>query len=163
MTSSNPRAVRTTEFEQSTTIAAPADNVFDFMADVSNLPKYLPTVRSAQPQEGERVRTQGQAGGHSYDSDGHFRIDRLSKRIEWGSDGENDYGGWMEVDGDREQCKVTVHIHYAPPAEMAQKMAEQSPEGSFESAINEGIGKALESIKNICEGKGGKQEIEANQ
>jgi len=42
-------------------------------------------------------------------------------------------------------------------------MAERSPGGSFESAMNEGISKTLASIKQICEGKGGKQEIEANQ
>ena len=42
-------------------------------------------------------------------------------------------------------------------------MAERSPNHSFESVINEGISKTLESIKRICEGKGGKEEIEANK
>jgi len=42
-------------------------------------------------------------------------------------------------------------------------MVERSPGHSFESAMNEGISKTLESIKRICEGKGGKEEIEANK
>ncbi len=162
--SSNGNSVSTTEFEQSITVAAPADNLFDFLSNVSNVPQYLPTVKSAQPQQGERIRTQGQSGDRSYDSDGHFRVDKQAQRIEWGSDGENDYGGWLQVQGDGEsRSQVTVHIHFAPKPEMAQRMAERSPGHSFESAMDEGISKTLESIKRICEGKGGKEEIEANQ
>lgn len=161
---SSPTSVQTSDFEQSIDIAASAEQIFDFLADVRNVPQYLPTVRAAQPQQGERIRTQGQVGDHTYDSDGHFRIDRQARRLEWGSDGENDYGGWMEVqEQGQSQSQVTVHIHYAPAPEMAEKMAEQSPGHSFEAAMNEGIGKTLESIKRICEGQGGKQEISANR
>ncbi|MCY7273669.1 MAG: SRPBCC family protein [Phormidesmis sp. CAN_BIN44] len=156
--------VKTTDFEQSTIVNAPAQGIFDFIADVRNVPQYLPTVKSAQHQEGERIRAQGQAGDRSYDSDGHFRLDRQARRIEWGSDGENDYRSWMQVqDQDESQSQVTVAIHYAPRPEVAQHMAQQSPEHSFESAMNEGIAKTLASIKRICEGQGGKVEIEANQ
>jgi uncharacterized membrane protein len=163
MVSTQP-SIQTSEFEQSIGVAASAEQIFNFLADVRNVPQYLPTVKNAQPQQGERIRTQGQVGEHSYDSDGHFRIDQESRRIEWGSDGENDYGGWMQVqDQGSNQAQVTVHIHYAPAPEMAQKMAEKSPGHSFEAAMNEGIGKTLESIKRICEGQGSKQEISANQ
>lgn len=163
MTSQNLTG-QTTEFEQSISVNAPADDTFDFLADVSNVPHYLPTVKSAQPQQGDRIRTQGQVGEHSYDSDGHFRVIRETRHLKWGSDGENDYGGWMEVQPEGEsRSTVIVHIHYAPRPEMQQKMAEQSPGGSFETAMSEGISKTLESIKRICEGQGGKQEIAANQ
>lgn len=161
---STQASVQISDFEQSIEVHAPADQIFSFLADVKNVPQYLPTVRSAQPQQGERIRTQGQAGEHSYDSDGHFRIDQQAHRLEWGSDGENDYNGWMQVqDLGNSQSEVRVHIHYHPAAETAQHMAEQAPEQSFESAMNEGIAKTLESIKRICEGQGGKEEISANQ
>ena len=160
----NESNVSATEFEQSITVAASADSIFDFIADVRNVPQYLPTVKNAQPQQGERIRTQGQVGERSYDFDGHFRIDKQAQRLEWGSDGENDYSGWLEVQGGGDsQSQVRVHIHYAPQPEMAQRMAERSSGHSFESAMSEGINKTLESIKRICEGKGGKEEIEANK
>ncbi len=164
MTSANENTVTTTEFEQSITVAASADGIFDFISDVKNVPQYLPTVKNAQPQQGERIRTQGQAGDRSYDSDGHFRVDKQAHRLEWGSDGENDYSGWLEVQGNvGSQSQVKVHIHYAPKPEIVQRMVEHSPDHSFESAMYEGISKTLESIKRICEGKGGKEEIEANK
>jgi uncharacterized membrane protein len=157
-------SIKTSDFEKSIAVHAPADQIFNYLADVRNVPQYLPTVRDAQPQQGERIRTQGQAGEHTYDSDGHFRVNQQARRLEWGSDGENEYNGWMEVqDLGNSLSEVRVHIHYAPAPEMAQKMSERAPEHSFESAMNEGIGKALESIKQICEGQGGKQEIAANQ
>lgn len=157
-------SVKTTDFEQTITVDAPAGQIFDFLADVRNVPQYLPTVKNAQPQQGERIRTVGQSGDHSYDSDGHFRVDHQARRLDWGSDGENEYSGWMEVHGDgNAPSQVKVHIHFAPQPEMAQRMAEHSPGHSFESVMNEGISKTLESIKRICEGTGGKVEIEANK
>ncbi len=164
MVSVNQPTSGTTDFEQSITVAAPADQIFAFLADVRNVPQYLPTVRDAQPQQGERIRTQGQVGDRTYDADGHFRVDQQSHRLEWGSDGENDYSGWMQVEGNGDsQSQVTVHIHYAPSPEVAQRMAERSPEHSFESAMREGITRTLESIQRLCEGTGSKQEIAANR
>lgn len=43
------------EFEHSTTIGASPDEVYAFMSKVENLPSYLPTTHSAQPQAGERT------------------------------------------------------------------------------------------------------------
>ena len=163
MDSAKSTNVNTTEFEQSIDVQASADSVFDFISDVKNVPQYLPTVKNAQPQQGERIRTQGQVGDRTYDSDGHFRVDKQARRIEWGSDGENDYRGWMSVQGSGDSSQVKVHIHYSPKPEVLQRMQERSQGNSFESAMNEGISKTLESIKNICEGKGGKKEIEANK
>lgn len=164
MDSANKSTVTTTEFEQSITVDAAADSIFNFISDVKNVPQYLPTVKAAQPQQGERIRTQGQTGDRSYDSDGHFRVDKQALRLEWGSDGENDYNGWLEVQAQGEtQSQVMAHIHYSPKPEVMQHMVERSPDHSFESAMNEGISKTLESIKRICEGKGGKEEIAANK
>lgn len=164
MTSAQERPVQTSDFEQSISVNAPADSIFEYLADVRNVPEYLPTVKSAQPQSGERIRTQGQAGERTYDADGHFRVDHDRHRLEWGSDGENDYNGWLEVQGQGDsQSQVRVHVHYSPRPEIKQKMEEQSQGHSFESAMNEGVQKTLESIKRICEGTGGKQEISPNQ
>ena len=64
------------EYEESLTIRAPVDRVFDFIADVSNLPKYLPTTKDAQSQGGDRVRVQGEAQGHNYNADGYLSLDK---------------------------------------------------------------------------------------
>ena len=148
------------EYEHSQTIQAPADRVFDFVSDLNNLPKYLPTVHKAMPQPGERVRLQGEANGHAYDSDGSFRVNKAQRRLEWGSDGEHHYTGWLQVTEDgRDSSEVTVHLSFAPRPDQQQKLAQST--GSADTAIQEGLQKSLQSLVNLIEGKGGKVEVKA--
>ncbi|HMV51966.1 MAG TPA: SRPBCC family protein [Blastocatellia bacterium] len=146
------------EYHQSKTIQVSADKVFSFVSDIKNLPKYLPTVTGARPQQGERIRIQGEAAGHHYDSDGYFRVDDANRRLEWGSDGENNYSGWLEVreGNNQSSSELTVHLNFDPKPELAREFEKQG--GNRHEVINRGIQEALTSIQNLCEGKGGKVE-----
>jgi uncharacterized membrane protein len=144
------------EYEQTLTVQAPPDRVLDFVADIRNMPSYLPTTKSAEPQGQERVRVQGEANGHPYDSDGYLRRDPQRKRLEWGSD-EGYYSGWLQVqDAGAGASDVTVHISLrgAPPGADASS-------GPSDEQINEGLVKGLRSIQNHVEGRGGKEEPSA--
>lgn len=148
------------EYEDSLVVEAAPEAVFDFVSDIRNMPQYLPTTHHAEPQGGgERVRVQGEASGHPYDSDGWLRVDRTEFRMEWGSDGENLYTGWLEIDEgtDAESCLVTVHLSFQPKPNQSERMAEQAG-GDRDLAIQRGLEAALQSIKNLCEGRGGKVE-----
>lgn len=153
------------EFEHSTTIDASPDEVYAFMSKVENLPKYLPTTHSAQPQEGERVRVQGEAQGHQYDSDGFFRQDKENHRIEWGAD-EGYYSGSLQVEGQGDSSTMTVHLSFSggPPAGQGEEPGDaSSDEAPSTDQIQEGLVTALESIKNFVEEgrSGGKVEPSA--
>lgn len=139
------------EFEQSTTVEASRERVYAFVSEVRNLPKYLPTTNSAEPQQGERVRVQGEAEGHKYDSDGYFRKDEANHRLEWGAD-EHYYSGWLEVSGNGDSSDVTVHLTFKgrPPADK-QPPEDGANGGPSEDDIREGLVKSLESIKNFVE------------
>lgn len=143
------------EYESSMTMGASPQDVFDFVADISNMPKYLPTTKSAQSQGEDRVRVQGEANEHKYDSDGYLRRSKENTRLEWGAD-EGYYSGWMQVEPDNAGSKVTVHISLqgAPPG--ADPNSAPPP-----GQIQEGLDKALQSIQNHVEGKGGKEEPSA--
>lgn len=145
------------EYEQTRRIQAAPNAVFAFVSDIENLPDYLPTVKNATLQKGERIRMQGEANGHRYDDTGFFRVDETNQRMEWGSDSDSNYGGWLEVKGGKNDAtsEVTVHIKFDPKPELAREMDKQ---GGRDQAINEGINNTLTSIQNHCEGKGGKVE-----
>lgn len=144
------------EYEHSAFVQASPEAVFDYISDVGNMPQYLPTTHHAEPQGEGRVRVQGEAKGHQYDSDGWIRVDQTEFRMEWGSDGEHHYTGWMEVEGDEAGSEVTVHLSFEPRPEEKERMAEGA--GSHNAAIQQGLEAALKSIKNLVEGKGGKVE-----
>lgn len=112
----------------------------------------------------ERVRVQGEAQGHPYDSDGFFRQDRANHRIEWGAD-EGYYSGWLEVEGQEGGSSMTVHLSFSggPPAGQGEEPGAGGGEAPNTEQIQEGLVKALESIKNFVEEgrSGGKEEPSA--
>jgi uncharacterized membrane protein len=145
------------EFQRSETINSSADQVFEFLSDIKNFPKYLPTVQNAQFEGGDRIRFQGEAGGQKYDDTGFYRADKQNRRMEWSSDGESNYHGWLEVsEGNNNSCGVTVHLAFDTKSQALQEMDKGT--GDHEQAINAGIEKTLQSIKDQCEGRGGSKE-----
>ena len=143
------------EYTDKIEVAAPADAVFKFVSDIKNLPKYLPTVHNAHPQQGERVAVDGEANGHPYNSDGWFKVDHEGKTMTWGSDGENDYSGKMTVSGSGDGATVTCALHFTPTGETKDHMDKN--QGGPSAAMTDGLHASLASIKQICEGTGGKQ------
>jgi hypothetical protein len=146
------------EYHHSQSVQASPDKVFSFVSDIKNLPKYLPTVRSATPQEGERIRIQGEVAGHRYDNDGFFKVDSQQRKMEWGSDGENNYQGWLEVQPDGEHSMVIVHLWFEPRAHQQEQFEQQT--GDANRTIQRGLEDALMSIRNLIEERSGKVETQ---
>lgn len=139
-----------TAYQDEITISADADKIVDFIGDVRNLPKYLPTTRQAEVQGPDRVRVMGEAHGHSYDDDGYLRCDRQARRLEWGAD-EGHYRGSMHVESiGEDEARVSVRLEI--------DASRRSGMGPSDSDIREGMRKSLESIRNHLEGTGGKVE-----
>lgn len=141
------------EYEQSMTMDRSPDEVFAFVAEVGNLPRYLPTTKHAESQGDERVRVQGGGEGFSYDADGYLRADHARRRLEWGAD-ERYYAGYLEIQpSGAGRSEVTVHLTFRD-----QPPGAQPGEGPSERDIDQGIRAALESIQNQITGEGGKVE-----
>lgn len=141
------------EYEHSIKIDALPNHVFDFVTDVHNLPMFLPTLHQAEPEPGERVHIHGEAAGHEYDADGRFHVDAIRQRMEWGSDGEHKYSGWLTVEPAGESGSyVTVHLSFEPRPEEAQAFAAST--GSADETIQQGLEKSLQALQSLLEGRG---------
>ena len=143
------------DFTRTIAIDADPDTVFAYVSDIANLPAYLPTVKSARAQQGERIEVEGTANGHEYKSDGKFVKDAAGKALRWSSDGENDYSGELRVTphgGGRSE--VTCTLHFKPRPEQAAEMQRQ--QGGPDRAIEDGLLACLETIRKQVEGEGGK-------
>ena len=143
------------EYEHTQLIQAAPEEVYAFVSQVQNLPKYLPTTKAAQPQEGECVRVQGEARGHQYDSDGYFRADDAAHRLEWGADEADKYSGWLSISGEQSASQVTVHLSFGPATDIPERIERESPN---KHEIQDGLEAALRSIQQQVEGQGGKVE-----
>ena len=138
------------EYEQSLSMRAKPDEVLNFVSDIRNMPRYLPTTKQAEDSGPGRVHVSGEANGHPYDADGYLR--RKDGGLEWGAD-EGYYNGWLRVEPQGENSTVTIGINLKghPPGA-------NPSEAPSEDDINQGLRAGLESIKNQVEGTGGKEE-----
>ena len=151
------------EYEQTQTIDAPAKDIFVWLSDVGNLPKYLPPLTdasiegpSAEGAPGQRLRAtlEYPEGGGTFDAEGYLVVDESRRRMEWGAEVQRDYSGWLEVaEGANGQSQVTVHLFFGERS-VEPQMREQTPEGR--DPLAEGVSATLESIRRQIEEGAGK-------
>ena len=150
------------EYEQSRAIAAPANEVFAWVSDVENLPKYLPPIKdariegsAAEGSPGERVEMLVEIPDRGeFESEGYFDVDAEARTMRWGAETGRDYSGRLTVaeagDG---QCEVTVHLSFGPRS-VEGEIQEDSSEDR--NPLEESLGATLESIRRQIEEGSGK-------
>ena len=131
------------EFQQRTTIDTSVDRLFEYLKQVENLPEYFDRMEDAESVGGDEVKVRAhlpdQAPGDEEVVEGEawFRVDEDARRIEWGSEGPNDYHGWLAVSGDDQRSEVEVHV---------------STSRTDDPEVNEGIRATLAHIREQMEG-----------
>ena len=144
------------EYERSRVVQASPDDVFAFVSDPSNLATFLPTVDTVEPQAEGRVEVHGEVRGRTYEDDGWFRVDEARRRIEWGAD-ERTYSGWLTVAEENGGAQVVAHLSFAPYVTPTGRPITGEPADEPES-IDQSLEAALDSLRTLREGRGGKEE-----
>lgn len=128
---------------------SPAE-VFGFLADIRNMPTYVPTVRHVGPLGPDRVAVEGEADGHAYHDEGWLETEAEAKRMRWGSQGTSDYHGELQVHGaPGGGAQVELRLTVAADRPMARRMQEQH--GSLGHGMRVALERCLGSIKAACE------------
>src|SRR4051794_5068376 len=109
------------EHEHTEHIAAPPDAVYAAIADVSNLPRFVPQMTGARPSGGDRVEVDARYHGREQHGEASFRADPEQRRVEWGS--PSGYRGWMQVDGDGDGSRLTLFLSTRHSAESDHDVA----------------------------------------
>jgi uncharacterized membrane protein len=99
------------DYEHSTTVTTDPDALFDYLSDVSNLPDYVPAMKSAEPAGGDAVRVVAEVDGIRREGEAWFTADTRARSIRWGSEGPNDYRGELQVSDADGGAEVTVRLH----------------------------------------------------
>ena len=104
------------DYEHADDVPAGADELFAYLSDVRNLPKYFARMTSARPVESEAVHTtarleEGEGGPAEVEGEAWFRVHDAEKRLEWGSEGPSGYRGELDVTGDASGSRVAVRLH----------------------------------------------------
>lgn len=121
-------------YESSITIDVPADRLFAYLADVENLPTYLPRITSARStgdgtvdvtasieHDGETREVEGEAW---------VRAEEPGTTLTWGAPGPNSYTGQIDLDPvDETSCRATVRIDTERQGERVQEGVDEAAEG----------------------------------
>lgn len=149
------------EYQQRHTIYRSADEVFDWLRRVENLPHYLPPVKeawtegpTADDKPGQRVRMSVEIPGrYETEGEGYFHADGDARLLQWGAEFSRDYSGWLTVEESAAgECVVTAHLSFGPRSveeEVQQKSSDDR------DPLQEGVSRTLESIRRqLEEGRG---------
>lgn len=128
------------DYQRGQDVNAPADQLFDFLADVANLPRYFTSMTSAEPAEGDAVHVVASEHGRTHDAEAWFRVDAANRHLDWGSQGPSNYHGQLDVVGDATSSRVTVSLH-----------TERADADADSQNIEAGIRETLASIKSLVE------------
>jgi hypothetical protein len=101
------------QHEHTEHVAAAPDAVYAAIADVSNLPSFVPQLTSARESEG-KVQVDARYEGREQHGEASFTRDDAARRIEWGSG--SGYRGWMQVDEDGDGSRLTLFLDTPHPS-----------------------------------------------
>ena len=94
------------QHEHTDHIAAAPDAVYAAIADVSNLPRFVPQMTAARRSEGDRVEIAARYEGREQHGEVSFRADDGDRKIEWSA--PSGYHGWLQV---QPRCWSSVAWH----------------------------------------------------
>jgi uncharacterized membrane protein len=72
------------DYQRSQDVDAPADQLFGYLSEVGNLPRYFTAMTSAEPAGGDAVRVTADLNGTTREGEAWFRIDQERRHLDWG-------------------------------------------------------------------------------
>ncbi len=129
------------DFESSGQVAVGEQVLFSYLSDVSNLPKYFARMKRAELTGPEEVDTAADVNGETREGKAWFKVDEGRKHIEWGSEGESNYAGRLDVTGDSSQSSVTVTLH-------TERVESGDPQ------VQQGLDETIGRIRELVEAAG---------
>ena len=137
------------EFTTQIEINAPADDVFSYVTDISRMPEYMPTLQDASAVGDGKIRMKGEVKGHSYDRTGWFQTHEFNRTMLWGSDGDNQYSGDLEVVDQHGTSVLHINLMFGALPDMSdedrKKLEAHAPQ------IQQGLDESAAGIKKACE------------
>ncbi|MDT0382686.1 SRPBCC family protein [Streptomyces sp. DSM 42041] len=127
-------------YEHSTTVRTDPQALFDYVAQVGNLPAYMDAMTAADPAGEGRVFVSAEVEGQRREGEAWFEVDRDRRSMRWGSPGPNDYSGELSVtDAGPESAGLRVVLN---------------TERADGPGIRAGLETTLANVKRLIEGSG---------
>ena len=124
------------DYQRTARVKASADALFDYLADIRNLPKYFNRMTSAESAGKDEVKVTASVHGKEQEGKANFHVDKAARKLKWSSEGANDYHGELEVTAQGDNSQVAVKLH---------------TKRTDKQQIEEGLQKTLDNIVRLVE------------
>jgi ribosome-associated toxin RatA of RatAB toxin-antitoxin module len=102
-------------YRHSAVAAVPADEMFAFLRDPRNLPRYFPQLTIAEPVGGGEVRVEADVRVRRATAEAWLCTDAAHRSLAWGSENsenEDNYHGELRItERDPGTCEIAVVLH----------------------------------------------------
>jgi hypothetical protein len=129
-----------TTYTHTAEASLPADDLFRYLAEPSNLPRYFPQMTAADPQGGDSVHVEAEVHGKHVEGDAWVHPRGMERRLEWGAEGPDDYHGELQVDDlapDRSRITVTLHSVREASGDEVQRGLEETVDSLISAAAQD--------------------------
>lgn len=99
------------DYHRSAKVQASADALFGYLSDIRNLPKYFNRMTGARSAGPNEVYASANVNGKEEEGKANFHVDRAAKKLQWSSEGPNEYHGELEVTCEGNTSRVSVKLH----------------------------------------------------
>lgn len=99
------------DYQRAANVKASPDALFNYLADIRNLPKYFNRMTSANASDPDEVHVTADVHGKQVEGVAKFHVDHAAKKLHWSSEGPNNYHGELSVTGQGDTSEVNVTIH----------------------------------------------------
>jgi uncharacterized protein YndB with AHSA1/START domain len=99
-------------FRHAAVADVPADDLFAFLRDPRNLPRYFPQMTVAEPKGGHGLHVEAEVKGRHVAGEAWLHTDAAHRKLSWGAESEADYHGELQIT-EREPgtSEVSVVLH----------------------------------------------------
>ena len=127
-------SVAVMEYEARRGLAVGKQAAYAVAADVERMAGWLPTAFEVVPNTDGTVHVEGSADGHAYAADGLWRARDSQLRLEWGSDEDGRYAGWMQFEGiEDDRCEAVLHLSFLGEQPQARRQDDEVRRGMEEA------------------------------
>jgi carbon monoxide dehydrogenase subunit G len=109
------------QHEHTEHVAAAPDAVYAAIADVTNLPRFVPQMTAARRSGDGRVEVDARYEGHEQHGEAAFSTNDAERRIDWSA--PSGYRGWMQVEADGDGSRLTLFLETRHGAESDHDVA----------------------------------------
>ncbi|MEU3627853.1 hypothetical protein BS329_09130 [Amycolatopsis coloradensis] len=110
-----------TDYRHTATIEMPPSELFAFLREPRNLPRYFPQLTQAEPEGGDAVHVEAEVHGEHVEGEAWLKVDEGNRSLRWGAQGPHDYQGELSIAEDGPAAsRLTVTLHSVRDADDAE-------------------------------------------